>query len=46
MRVEGPPGPAVAFAEGAMSFFSPCVLPLVPVYLAQVPAPSQGRESR
>jgi cytochrome c-type biogenesis protein len=25
-----------AFAAGALSFFSPCVLPLVPVYLSYV----------
>ena len=29
-------GPAIAFAAGAVSFVSPCVLPLVPGYLAFV----------
>ena len=30
---------AVAFGAGLLSFFSPCVLPLVPVYLASVCGP-------
>lgn len=29
-------GPWVAFAAGLLSFFSPCVLPLVPAYLANL----------
>jgi len=29
----------VAFGAGVLSFFSPCVLPLVPVYLASVCGP-------
>jgi cytochrome c-type biogenesis protein len=29
-----PPGALVAAAAGTLSFLSPCVLPLVPVYLA------------
>ncbi|MEZ4554404.1 MAG: cytochrome c biogenesis protein CcdA [Dehalococcoidia bacterium] len=29
-------GPAVAFVGGVVSFLSPCVLPLVPVYLANL----------
>ena len=28
----------VAFAAGVVSFLSPCVLPLVPAYLGQLPA--------
>lgn len=38
--------PALAFAAGIVSFLSPCVLPLVPGYLAMVTggdAPTQGR---
>lgn len=31
--VEGPGGPFLAFSAGLLSFLSPCVLPLVPVYL-------------
>ncbi|MEX1021706.1 MAG: cytochrome c biogenesis protein CcdA, partial [Dehalococcoidia bacterium] len=34
--VEGWLGPAIAFAGGVVSFLSPCVLPLVPVYLVNV----------
>lgn len=34
-----------AFLAGVLSFFSPCVLPLLPVYLSQLspPAPGPGR---
>lgn len=32
----GPLGPLVAFFGGIVSFLSPCVLPLVPVYLANL----------
>lgn len=32
----GPLGPLVAFFGGVVSFLSPCVLPLVPVYLANL----------
>lgn len=32
----GPVGPIVAFLVGAVSFFSPCILPLVPGYLSFV----------
>ena len=32
----GPLGPAIAFFGGMVSFLSPCVLPLVPVYLADL----------
>jgi cytochrome c biogenesis protein CcdA len=34
--VSGLIGPAIAFAAGVLSFLSPCVLPLVPVYLASL----------
>ena len=33
---EGAAGPAIAFVGGIVSFLSPCVLPLVPVYLANL----------
>lgn len=36
MTVESAFGPAVALAAGAISFLSPCVLPLVPIYAAQM----------
>jgi cytochrome c-type biogenesis protein len=36
VAVDGLLGPLVALAAGAVSFFSPCVLPLVPVYLARL----------
>ena len=41
-------GPALAFAAGVVSFVSPCVLPLVPGYLAMVTggeAPAPGRRA-
>jgi cytochrome c-type biogenesis protein len=34
--VRGPAGPAVAFSAGLLSFLSPCVLPLVPVYITHL----------
>ena len=34
--IEGLAGPAIAFVGGMVSFLSPCVLPLVPVYLANL----------
>ncbi|MGD9892517.1 MAG: cytochrome c biogenesis CcdA family protein [Dehalococcoidia bacterium] len=34
--MDGLVGPILAVAAGAVSFFSPCVLPLVPVYLARL----------
>lgn len=34
--VDGSLGPLVAFAGGMIGFLSPCVLPLVPVYLANL----------
>lgn len=36
MNVGGAFGPVVALAAGTVSFLSPCVLPLVPVYIAQL----------
>ena len=34
--LQGPGGPAVAFSAGLLSFLSPCVLPLVPVYITHL----------
>jgi cytochrome c biogenesis protein CcdA len=34
--VDGAAGPAIAFFGGIVSFLSPCVLPLVPVYLTNL----------
>ncbi len=34
--LEGPAGPFVAFSAGVLSFFSPCVLPIVPIFIAQI----------
>ncbi len=34
--LEGAAGPVIAFSGGMVSFLSPCVLPLVPVYLANL----------
>lgn len=36
MNVSGALGPFVALAAGTVSFLSPCVLPLVPIYVAQL----------
>ena len=36
MSVDGAFGPVVALAAGTVSFLSPCVMPLVPVYVAQM----------
>jgi cytochrome c-type biogenesis protein len=35
-------GPAIAVAAGVISFLSPCVLPLVPIYAAQMAGASAG----
>jgi len=43
MDVTGITGPAVAFFAGMVSFLSPCVLPLVPVYLLQMAGTSGGK---
>jgi cytochrome c-type biogenesis protein len=40
--VTGAAGPLVAFAAGVVSFLSPCVLPLVPVYLLQMAGTATG----
>jgi cytochrome c-type biogenesis protein len=34
--VGGPGGPFLAFSAGVLSFFSPCVLPMVPIFIAQI----------
>lgn len=34
--LEGPGGPLVAFSAGVLSFVSPCVLPLVPIYITHL----------
>ncbi|HKQ29086.1 MAG TPA: cytochrome c biogenesis protein CcdA, partial [Burkholderiales bacterium] len=36
-------GVATAFAAGAVSFLSPCVLPLVPAYMSYVTGQSLGQ---
>ncbi len=35
-KVGGPAGPFLAFSAGVLSFFSPCVLPMVPIFIAQI----------
>ncbi|HMO53676.1 MAG TPA: cytochrome c biogenesis protein CcdA, partial [Tepidiformaceae bacterium] len=34
--VRGPAGPFLAFSAGVVSFFSPCLLPVVPIFIAQI----------
>jgi cytochrome c-type biogenesis protein len=34
--LDGPGGPFLAFSAGVLSFVSPCVLPLVPIFLAHI----------
>ncbi len=34
--LEGPAGPILAFSAGVLSFVSPCVLPLVPIYITHL----------
>jgi cytochrome c-type biogenesis protein len=34
--LNGPAGPLLAFSAGVLSFVSPCVLPLVPIYLTHL----------
>ncbi len=34
--LEGPAGPLLAFSAGVLSFVSPCVLPIVPIYITQI----------
>jgi cytochrome c-type biogenesis protein len=43
LDVTGIFGPAVAFIAGMVSFLSPCVLPLVPVYLLQMAGTAGGQ---
>jgi cytochrome c-type biogenesis protein len=40
--VNGVFGPFVALAAGTVSFLSPCVLPLVPIYVAQLASTATG----
>ena len=35
-NLEGPAGPFLAFSAGVLSFISPCVLPMVPIFIAQI----------
>lgn len=35
-RLDGAGGPLVAFSAGVLSFVSPCVLPLVPIYITHL----------
>lgn len=34
--LKGPAGPFLAFSAGVLSFVSPCVLPMVPIFIAQI----------
>jgi cytochrome c-type biogenesis protein len=34
--LRGPGGPLLAFSAGVLSFVSPCVLPIVPIYITQI----------
>src|SRR3972149_6526788 len=48
-HLAGPFGIAFAFAAGVISFLSPCVLPLVPAYIAHlrgVPSPPEATAGR
>ena len=36
LNLDGPAGPFLAFSAGVLSFVSPCVLPMVPIFIAQV----------
>ena len=36
LNLQGPAGPLLAFSAGVLSFVSPCVLPLVPIYIAHL----------
>ncbi len=35
-NLKGPAGPFLAFSAGVLSFVSPCVLPMVPIFIAQI----------
>ncbi len=41
--LQGPAGPLLAFSAGVLSFVSPCVLPLVPIYIAHLSGASLER---
>src|SRR5262245_47911220 len=43
LSLEGPGGPFLAFSAGVLSFVSPCVLPMVPIFIAQVSGSSIER---
>lgn len=36
LSLQGPGGPLLAFSAGVLSFVSPCVLPLVPIYITHL----------
>jgi len=36
LNLKGPAGPFLAFSAGVLSFVSPCVLPMVPIFIAQI----------
>lgn len=36
VTLDGPGGPLLAFSAGVLSFVSPCVLPIVPIYIAHL----------
>lgn len=36
LSLDGPGGPFLAFSAGVLSFVSPCVLPMVPIFIAQI----------
>lgn len=44
VSLKGAGGPAVAFSAGLLSFLSPCVLPLVPIYITNLAGASFGRD--
>ncbi|MBA4179254.1 MAG: hypothetical protein C0506_01565 [Anaerolinea sp.] len=41
--LDGPGGPLLAFSAGVLSFVSPCVLPMVPIYLTHLSGASVER---
>jgi hypothetical protein len=46
INLRGAGGPAVAFSAGVLSFVSPCVLPIVPIYVANLAGASFDAEGR
>lgn len=46
ISLKGSGGPLVAFSAGALSFVSPCVLPLVPIYVTNLAGASFDAEGR